>query len=329
MAKITDVAAKAGVAKSTVSNVLTGNKFVSDELKRKVLAACAELDFHPNFFASGLSRNKTNIIALLLENNADVSRNTFYSELIIACLSEASEKGYSLLIYYNSDKNKLLDALRQGRAPVDGAILMSPCVNDERIAQMESDRISCVVIGRPDNPVLNYVDVDNRKLTRTVAERLIKAYGKDIYLINSMKSMTISQDRQCGFTEACNEAGIDAALHIFESAGGDEERGYEIASSVMKKGISIITPNGRTARGVYRAAKEAGLKIGKDVAVFALGRSLSRGEFTPSLSYAAQDYGVLGRTAVDLLLEEIDNGRQMEPVLVQSDVIVAESSPEF
>ena len=129
-------------------------------------------------------------------------------------------------------------------------------------------------------------------------------------------------------------AETDIALVLFqptadESAGGDEERGYEIASSVMKKGISIITPNGRTARGVYRAANEAGLKIGKDVAVFALGRSLSRGEFTPSLSYAAQDYGVLGRTAVDLLLEEIDNGRQMEPVLVQSDVIVAESSPEF
>ncbi len=41
---IKDVAQKAGVVKSTVSNVLTGRKFVSETLKKKVLDACRELN---------------------------------------------------------------------------------------------------------------------------------------------------------------------------------------------------------------------------------------------------------------------------------------------
>ena len=55
MISINDVARKVGVAKSTVSNALTGKKYVSPELKEKVLKACKELDYTPNFYASSLS----------------------------------------------------------------------------------------------------------------------------------------------------------------------------------------------------------------------------------------------------------------------------------
>ena len=47
MISINDVARKVGVAKSTVSNALTGKKYVSPELKEKVLKACKELDYTP------------------------------------------------------------------------------------------------------------------------------------------------------------------------------------------------------------------------------------------------------------------------------------------
>ncbi len=102
---IIDVAKKAGVVKSTVSNVLTGKKYVSPELQKKVLDACEELDYHPNFYASALSGKKSNIIALLLENSDDIEQK-MYKNLIVACIKEASLHGYSLLVYYNSDKER-------------------------------------------------------------------------------------------------------------------------------------------------------------------------------------------------------------------------------
>ena len=324
--KITDVAAKAGVAKSTVSNVLTGRKFVSEELKAKVLSACKELDFHPNFYASGLSSRKSNIIALLLESNSDVER-PFYGELIISCMKEASKLGYSLLIYYNSDSQLLLNTLRQGMAPIDGAILMSPCVDDERLTQIQSDFIDCVVVGRPDSNLgLNYVDIDNVKLVRDVCNELIAAYGTDIYLINSNLNLTISQDRAKSFSEICNEQSLDFNLHMFESKDSSETDGYNLAGRVVRKNSIFVTANGSLARGVYRAVAEKGLEVGKDVAVFALGRSQQHGSFQPQLSYAEQDYSVLGKKAVQLLIGSIKGERNPESVLIESKLNFKQSA---
>lgn len=324
--KITDVAEKAGVAKSTVSNVLTGRKFVSDELKAKVMDACRELDFHPNFYASGLSSHKSNIIALLLESSNNVER-PIYSELIIACLKEASKHGYSLLIYYNTDNEQLLKTLRYGGAPIDGAILMTPCVDDERLKQITSDCIDCVLIGRPADGInLNYVDIDNVKLVNDVCEKLISAYGTDVYLINSDSSLTISQDRAKSFKIVCERYGIDYNAHSFESKQSCEADGYDFACKAIKKNSVFITANGVLAAGVYRAAEEKGLKIGEDVAVFALGRSQQHGWFKPQLSYAEQNYTVLGTKAVQILLAQIEEGEVKERVFIESNTVFTDSA---
>lgn len=325
---IKDVAQKAGVVKSTVSNVLTGRKFVSEALKKKVLDACRELNFHPNFYAAGLSGGKSNIIALVLESNNDVEK-TFYSELVMSCLKQASESDYSLLIYYSSDNDKIINILRQGNAPIDGAVIMSPCVNDERLKQIESDRIPCVVVGRPENEYLSYVDIDNVKLVRGVCEALNKNKDREIYLINSHFDLTISQDRQKSFAEYCLSCGIDAESHSFVSRNCDENDGYILSRDIVKKSAVIITANSSLAKGVYRAVADKGLTVGEDVAVFALGRHQQHGTFTPKLSYAYQDYSVLGKKAIELLISEIENGHSDKNVLVESVPTFTQSVEKF
>lgn len=324
--KITDVAERAGVAKSTVSNVLTGKKFVSDELKEKVLKACEELDFQPNFYASALSGHKSGIVALFLESGADVDK-PMYRDVIVACLKEASKNGYSLLVYYNADNDQLLKTLRQGMAPIDGAVLMTPRLDDMRLKQIQSDCIDCVMIGRPDGGLnFNYVDVDNVKLVKDVLKELIARYGKDIYLINSDSALTISHDRAKGFYEICNEYGIDGSFRLFESKESTEEDGYAYALKTLKRRSVYVTANGSVAAGVYRAVEEKGLKVGGDVGVFALGRSQQHGSFRPRLSYAEQNYHILGQKAVEFLAEEIKNGRKGRHVLIESGIFFTEST---
>ncbi|MDE7406125.1 MAG: LacI family transcriptional regulator [Clostridiales bacterium] len=325
---IKDVAQKAGVVKSTVSNVLTGKKFVSEALKKKVLDACRELNFHPNFYAAGLSGGKSNIIALVLESNEDVEK-TFYSELVMSCLKQASANDYSLLIYYSSDNDKIINILRQGNAPIDGAVIMSPCVNDERLKQIESDRIPCIVVGRPENECMSYVDIDNVKLVRSVCEALNKNKDREIYLINSHFDLTISQDRKRSFDEYCASCGIDPESHCFVSLNCDENDGYTLSKGILQKSAVIITANASLAKGVYRAAAEQGLAVGDDVAVFALGRHQEHGTFTPKLSYAYQDYSVLGKKAIELLISEIENGRSGKNVLVESIPTFTQSVQKF
>lgn len=325
MVKITDVAAKAGVAKSTVSNVLTGRKFVSEELRQKVLTACKELDFQPNFCASGLSSRRTNIIALLLENTTDIGTYPFYKDLMMSCLTEASVQGYSLLVYYDSDKTKLLQTLRQGRAPIDGAVLLAPGVDDERLVEMENNRITCVVIGRPSHDDIGYVDIDNKGLVVDVVDKLIEMYGKNIYLLNSSNNLTISQDRDNGFVEVCAARGIDTEGRLFHNELCSEEESYDIAMRLAEPNAVFVTANEGLAKGVYRAVADRGLSVGKDVGVFALGRSIEHGHFAPKLSYACQSYEQLGKIAVDALINEIRTGEKTRR-LVDSCIIFRDST---
>ena len=83
MTTINDIAKKAGVAKSTVSNVFSKKKYVSPEICERVMKICKELDFQPNFYAASLSnKQKTNLIGLFLETSDSGDYRPFYNELI-------------------------------------------------------------------------------------------------------------------------------------------------------------------------------------------------------------------------------------------------------
>lgn len=323
--KITDVAKRAGVVKSTVSNVLTGKKYVSPELQRKVLAACEELDYHPNFYASALSSKKSNIIALLLENSDNIEQK-MYKNLIVSCIKQASLQGYSMLVYYNSDREKLLETLRKGCAPIDGAIMMSPCLHDERVTQFDSQHINFVVIGRPENATsISYVDIDNVELARKTTLKLMELSGlSNVYLVNSADEMTISHDRTKGFVEACAISGIDTKDRIISRSAFLDENNTNINNIVSKDSI-FITCDDVVAQRIYTIANQKNLVIGKDVSVFALGRSTESGTFDPPLSYAKQDYSLLGKSAVDVLVALLDGAEQKQQILINSEIIFRNS----
>lgn len=327
---IIDVAKKAGVVKSTVSNVLTGKKYVSPELQKKVLDACEELDYHPNFYASALSGKKSNIIALLLENSDDIEQK-MYKNLIVACIKEASLHGYSLLVYYNSDKERLLDTLRKGCAPIDGAIIMSPCLHDERVVQFDSQHADFVVIGRPENSeAISYVDVDNVGLARDTTLKLMELSGLDnVYLVNSGEEMTISQDRINGFVEACTKCGLNAEGRILSRAAFVGDDVQEEACAKVQAGSIFITCDDIVAQKIYGVAAEKNLVVGEDVSVFSLGRSKDSGTFTPPLSYAKQDYGLLGKTAVSVLISLIEEKAQKSQIFIKSEIIFGNSVKKF
>ena len=314
MITIKDIAERAGVAKSTVSNALTGKKYVSEELKQKILDICEEMNYSPNFYASRLSGNRTNIVSLFLEDSGKEIYHSYYTELIESCLKYLSRHGYQLLISYNSDnKNNIL---QKGKAPVDGAIIMAPVVNDQRIIQFESDLIPCVSIGKPDNAInTSYVDVDNSKLVADAVNLLALNGYKKIYLLNSNESLSISRERTVSFVGALDanelEGGKDNVSYSVDSSFED---GLSIAMEKMEKNTAFITANVRLAEGVYAAAENKGFQIGKHIGVFALGGTRND-KTTPHLAYATQDYSKLAKMATQTLLRQLkieEDGEEIE-----------------
>lgn len=312
MITINDVAKRCGVAKSTVSNALTDKKYVSPELKKKIMDACKELDFQPNFYASTLSCGKTDIVALVLEEDSDVKFRGFYTDLIVSCLKTAADRGRHLLVYSGLDKDSVVTMLKRDRAPIDGAIVMTPLVDDARISLLEKQRIPCVIIGRPMKGIeISYVDINNVKLVGDAAERLYEQGYRKFCLINSEQSKTISIDRAKGFASVLCEKG-DAETHTVYSAESSEEEGYRCALPCMEKGMAFIASDGTLSRGVCRAAEEKGLDPQKHIKIYSLGEDDA--ETNVPWEFARQDYKKLGALAMNTLLAEIEGDKQPKQI---------------
>lgn len=115
-----DVARLAGVSTSTVSHVLNATRAVSDDLRRRVLAACDELAFEPNAVARSLKTSRSRTIGFLVH---DV--NAFFTEVLRGVEELAEQHGYSVIFCHSrGDPDRELGYLRllRGRR-VDGIIL--------------------------------------------------------------------------------------------------------------------------------------------------------------------------------------------------------------
>ena len=76
-ATISDVAARANTGKTSISRYLNGEfQLLSEDLKRRIEQAIAELDYRPNQMARGLKRGQTRLIGLIV---ADITVITSYS----------------------------------------------------------------------------------------------------------------------------------------------------------------------------------------------------------------------------------------------------------
>ena len=107
MTSISDIAKKAGVAKSTVSRVINHHPHVSDETRQKVMALITELDYIPNQLARDLSRGKTQKIGVVIPH----TRHPYFTQLINGLLDAAKTTDYQELSYLKQLKMEAIDAL--------------------------------------------------------------------------------------------------------------------------------------------------------------------------------------------------------------------------
>jgi LacI family transcriptional regulator len=100
---IHDVAARSGVSKSTVSNVLREAGGVSDATRERVLAAVEALGYRPNAAARNLVQRRTNLIGVVVWDLA----NAFDAELVKRLEQHASARGYATIVCNTAGRPEL------------------------------------------------------------------------------------------------------------------------------------------------------------------------------------------------------------------------------
>src|SRR5690606_7458608 len=232
-ATIEEVAAAAGVSRSTVSRVVNGSSAVSPEALESVRTAIAQLNYVPNRAARSLASRQTMAIALIVpEDTTRFFGDPFFASIVAGITGALSGSDYLLNLLVASDDpgNKMTSFVRNGG--VDGALVVSHHISDAFIAQIV-DAVPVVYGGRP-APVREsdyYVDVDNFAASRVATEHLIARGCTRIATVSGPMTMLPAIDRIQGFRAAL----ADAGLSPFAEAEGDytEESGAAAALRIL------------------------------------------------------------------------------------------------
>lgn len=319
MASISDVAKKAGVAKSTVSFVLSNKGIVSEETRKKVEYACKELDYIPNYYASNIMKNNSNIIGLFL-NSGKEGFLPFYSELIRAVVEKCRNYNLQVMIYYLPTDDEITQGLVVGGGPLKGAILLSPLIGDTRLKVLKKKNIPFVVIGSSTEGDLFYhVDVNNELIVKNALYLLYKKGHRKIFFFNSPESLTISEFRKKGVLEFCNLYN-DCTCEIINGKDDYDETLRLLESNQVTLNYDcFIAQSSNVGNAICDYFKKKGKILGKDFSLILLGGESSSSH--PNICRFHQDYSVIGKICVEFLNKIISGDKVEKYIEVDSEYI--------
>ncbi len=183
MVTIKDVAKEAGVAISTVSNVLNGVDIVSEEKKQLVLAAVEKLKYVPNMNAKLLKSSRKNTIGLFLTS----IQGDFYRMLLQSIHIQCKLKGYLLNIYISNENTSEEIYSMILSSGVEGAIVFNEQLQDEYIERIAQTNMPLVFIDREyRGDGMSSVTIDNLEGAMLAVEYLIKQGNRRIGYIHGV-----------------------------------------------------------------------------------------------------------------------------------------------
>ena len=310
-----EVAKRANVALSTVSYALNGTRPVSEETRLRILQAMAELGYQPHALARGLASKRSRIIALLFPA---LPRGFGATELefVTGAAETAQRLGYHLVLWPTEIHavSELQQLVRQSL--VDGVLVMEVRLRDERIELLREIGVPFSMIGRPANASdLGFVDIDFEQTTRDAVAYLVQLGHRQIAFLNHSEEAFNagygpSVRAAAGFDEASRAAGLTP---ISRFCGDTVLAGQEVFEELIHahpEVTALMTMNERATVGVMQAAGARGWRIPDDLSLVSLVSSARVAEMTlPPLTALTPQSAELGRLGVEMLIEQLEDGR--------------------
>ncbi|MEA4811859.1 MAG: LacI family DNA-binding transcriptional regulator [Anaerolineaceae bacterium] len=312
MATIKDVAVKAGVSTTTVSYVLTGKRYVSEPLTRKVRKALQDLGYSPNNLARSLRSGKTDTIGLIIPD----SSNAFFAEISRRIEDIGFKKGYSVFLCNSDDDPQKQQVYLQSliAKQVDGLIFISACHDPELFEQIKSAGIPFVILDRHENgPTTNAVITDNVYGAEAATQYLASLGHKKIACIAGPQNVVSSNERIRGYKEGLSAAGLEFNPDYLLHGDFRFHSGFMAMQNLMKltsPPTAVFVCNDMMAVGAIRLVHLANQRVPEDFSIIGFDNSQIAEVVTPALTTIAQPIDQIAQSAMDLLFEQITHSSE-------------------
>jgi DNA-binding LacI/PurR family transcriptional regulator len=338
---IADVARRARVSISTVSNALNGRpERMRKETLSRIESAIAELGYQPNRAARQLKTGHTPLIGLLIPSIENPSYGSLAHEIEIV----AQERhGYRLLLastYRNREKeaNFFDDLLSHG---VRGVIVISSLTDQSHVDAAVRRGLIVVSYDRRAPTRLassiDYVSMDNAMASELAVEHLLARGHRRLALVTASGRTLSRAEKIRGFLDAARKGGAARTATVLErraeSAFGDAEMaelGRALADDVAKSAprpTGIVAINDMLAIGMIAGLRHGGIAVPDEASVIGMDDLALSALVSPALTSVRLPLAAMARTMVERLISRladpaIPTGEFLfEPILVARDSV--------
>jgi DNA-binding LacI/PurR family transcriptional regulator len=269
------------------------------------------MGYSPNPMAKSLLKQCSNQIGVVVPEFI----NSFFPEVIIGIQEVFIKKGYQVLIMQSneSSENELENVKAMENNMVDGLILSLSLgtKNVDYYRELISRGFPLVLFNRVSPQLETHkVVIDDYKWAFFATEHLIYQGYKKIFHFSGPQQLAFSQNRTKGFIDAHKKHKMKIDDRSIFDTGlmiSDGEREMEKLISTGNLPDAIFAVNDPTAIGAMKALKRHGYKIPDDVALVGFTETKLAELIDPPLTSVAQPTHEIGRTAAQLLLEQIES----------------------
>lgn len=339
---VDDVAARAGVSRQTVSNVLNSPEIVRAETRERVQAAIDALGYRPHASARRLRTRQSSTIGIRLDPIAGNGvSGSVLDRYLHALVEHADARNMRVTLFTardDEDELRHYARLRDG-ADVDGVVLTATRYDDPRAAWLAREGIPFVAFGRPwgaesvEDPERLWVDVDGQAGVRAATEHLIGRGHTRIGWLGWPAGSGTGDDRRRGW-EAAMAAALGLGAAELRALTVEAEEGVPTARIAVERLLAsgseleaLVCASDSLGLGAMMAVREAGRPhfpvIGFDNTPVAK---------AVGLSSVDQRLDEVARATLELLMGEHGSrvlplgGEERHPRLITPRLIVRRSS---
>ncbi|PPA69137.1 LacI family DNA-binding transcriptional regulator [Jeotgalibacillus proteolyticus] len=311
MKKVTmqDVAVKAGVSKSTVSQYINNRyEYMAKSTKLRVEEAIKELGYIPNYVAKSLKQKKTGTIGVIVANIL----HSFSTEIIRSIEDECGKNGFHLFVCNADDqpeKEKAYIEMLLAKQ-VDGLIIFPTNGNNDFYPLLKQSNFPIVFMDRRINQTIYpTLLLDNESASRIAVEQIVKSGRKKIGMVSTSieKNVTPRVERIEGFKKALQEQGLE-----FENKWIIAKEPHDIVSELQQvwkdeKPEAFYAANDLSLIELLKFIKSNQLEIPNDIGVITIDDSPFLEIANTPITVIKQPTFEMGKDAAEILIKMIEN----------------------
>lgn len=310
---ISDVAEKAGVSKSTVSQYINQRyKYMSSETKERIERVINELNFRPNDNARNLKVKKTKVVGILVANIL----HTLSTEIIQIVEDRLQHNGMKAFVCNSADdpekEKEYIDLLIAKQ--VDGIIIF-PVGNDYTVYNyLINYSIPIVFVDRlVDGITTDSVLLDNHAASFLAVSTLAEKGHENIAFFTLPIDFPVTPriERIDGYKKAMAACQLKLREELIFSISKDKiQAALQNCLHLNKPPTAIIAGNDLVLLQILKYLKKNNVSVPEKMAVIGIDNVLYADLYEPSITTIAQPIQQMGLKAAELLLDRIKNESQ-------------------